>query len=85
MDHFLKLKDHQREIEAAFGSELEWQPEQDKDQGTLMHFIEGNDASNRATWPEQHALIAKKVASLYRAVLPFVEQLDTSADEVPDE
>jgi len=84
-ENYLRLKDHQHEIEQAFGDTLEWQAEQDKDQGTLMHYIYGKDATDRSKWPEQHSLIAQKVASLYRAVLPFVQQLDTAKEEVSDE
>jgi hypothetical protein len=84
-ENYLKLKDHQREIEEAFGDVLEWQAEQDKDQGTLIHYIYGKDANDRSKWPEQHLLIAQKVAALYRAVKPFVAQLDTSDEEVADE
>lgn len=84
-ENYLKLKDYQREIEQAFGDTLEWHSEQDKDQGTLIHYIYGKDANDRSAWPEQHSLIAQKVASLYRAVLPFVQQLDTAEEEVSDE
>lgn len=84
-ENYLALKDHHAEIESAFGDTLEWQSEQERDQGTLIHFIYGKDANDQSKWAEQHASIAEKVVRLYRAVKPFVEQLDTSDEEVSDE
>jgi hypothetical protein len=84
-ENYLALKDHQRDIEEAFGDTLEWQSEQDKDQGTLIHYIYGKDANDKPKWPEQHKQIAEKVAKLYRAVQPFVAKLDTPTEEVSDE
>jgi hypothetical protein len=84
-ENYLALKDHQREIENAFGDALEWRPEQDRDQGALMHSIIGNDANERSKWPDQHAMIAEMAARLYRAVQPYVRKLDTLSEEVADE
>jgi hypothetical protein len=84
-ENYLALMDHKREIETAFGDTLDWQSEQDRDQGTTIHYIFGKDANDRSAWPEQHKLIADKVARLYQAVHPFVRQLDAAGEEVSDE
>jgi len=82
-ENYLALKDHQHEIARVFGDTLEWQPDQDRDRGTLIHYIHGNDAGDRSTWPQQHHLIAAKVVSLHRALEPFVQRLDKFDEEMP--
>lgn len=84
-ENYLALKDHQQEIEAAFGGPLEWQPDQNNDRGSVSLQILGKDADARDTWPQQHELLAATLLRLYRAVKPFVEQLDIAEEEVSDE
>jgi hypothetical protein len=84
-ENYLALKEQRQKIETAFGGTLEWQPEEDRDQGTLIHYIYGYDANDRADWPRQHKLIAEKVVALYHAVKPCIEPLDNQAEETTNE
>ena len=84
-ENYLTLKEHQQEIEQSFGESLEWQPDASQNRGTLILYIDGNDANDRTQWPQQHRLIAEKVVRLYQAVKPFVEPLDASQTETDNE
>ena len=80
-ENYLTLKESQQEIEKAFGDTLEWQSTEGQDQGTLIHYIDGKDANDRSTWPQQHKLIADKAMSLYRAVKPFIDPMNSDSIE----
>ena len=75
-ENYLALKDHQREIQKVFGEELEWVPEEPRDQGTVIHYILGKNANDRPTWPQQHKVMADRIVRLYRALKPFVGPLE---------
>jgi len=83
LDNYNQLRLHSSEIEKRFGSPLEWSPNELKNQGEVTFYIRGRDANDRTDWPEQHKLLAEKVAALYRAVQPFVERLDSQTGRPP--
>ncbi len=82
-ENFTVLEQNIKEIEAAFGDSLVRRPMPDKDRGRLVHYLTKNNVENREDWPRQQKEVAAKVAALYSAVKPFVEELDVG--EVDDE
>jgi hypothetical protein len=83
-ENFKKIMECRQQIEAAFNAELAWTPDEDKNRGTCLHPILGYDANNRQDWPRQHELIAKMVASLYRALDAHARPLDVNDEDTPN-
>ena len=83
-ENFLSLKGSRREIEDRFGGVLEWNAHEEKQEGTLIHNLDGLDANDTYDWPRQHKMIAEKVVALYRALAPVIQPLDRQ-EEAPSE
>jgi hypothetical protein len=69
------LKNHQGEIEKAFGEPLRWSIDEDREQGSLSCPLTDFDANEKSDWPRQHKMFAAKIVRLYRAVSPYMEPL----------
>jgi len=73
-DNFERLMQARERIEETFGESLEWS---ERETGASIHrFDYEGDPQNLDDWPRQHALIAEKSEALYRAMEPFVSELD---------
>lgn len=78
------LKNHQPEIERAFGGPLHWNVDEDREQGSLSFPLSGFDANDKSDWPKQHKMLADKIVKLYRAVNPYVKPLLNGTSGSPD-
>jgi len=76
LSNFLSLREHRKEVEDAFGEPLDWTADEDLNRGSVSWRASACDVNDRTDWPGQHQMVADHVARLYRAVEPFVEQLN---------
>jgi hypothetical protein len=76
LSNFLALRERRGDIEEAFGEPLDWTVHEDLNQGAVSWRTSACDVNDRDHWPEQHRTVADHVARLYRAVEPFVAQLN---------
>ena len=67
------------QVEKSLGHPLQWHLYDLDRGGSLGLTIEDIDATNSADWPRQHELLASKLAALYCAVAPLVNDFDTEA------
>jgi hypothetical protein len=70
-----KLRQHQNDIETAFGGELEWQELPESRACRIRKVVEGGYRSPEAEWPKIHERLVTAMISLDKALRPFVQRL----------
>jgi len=72
---FNDLKQHRKEIEAAFGKELDWQDLPDSRACRIRSVVQGGYRSPEPDWPSIHEALVKDMINLDKVFRPFVHQL----------
>lgn len=83
LENFYTLQRSKDQIEKASGHSMRWSEWESKDGGSFFLPLKGIDTDNASDWPRQHQLYAETLAALYRAVAPFVEELDRESAPNP--
>ncbi|MEO6994507.1 MAG: DUF4268 domain-containing protein [Lacunisphaera sp.] len=80
LENYVRLNASKAQIEQHVGRELEWNAHEQENHGSCLLPLVNFDVDEEKDWPRQHQLFAEAITALYRAVAPFVADLDVTVE-----
>lgn len=75
-DNYDALKRHEQEIAKAVGHTVRWDVNVAMNGAYISTTVEGLHPANTDDWPRQHRILAERTVQLYKALDPFVRELE---------